>query len=57
MKFKNLFSGLSVGKSARTAILLVVVAAVTLEATSLFQGIFARRTIQDELSVRAGMGA
>jgi Serine phosphatase RsbU, regulator of sigma subunit len=53
MKFKNLFSGLSVGKSARTAILLVVVAAVTLEATSLFQGIFARRTIQDELSMRA----
>ena len=53
MKLKNLFSGLSVGKSARTAILLVVVAAATLEATSLFQGIFARKTIQDELSMRA----
>ena len=53
MKLKDIFSGLSVGKSARTAILLVVVAAVTLEATSLFQGIFARKTIQDELSMRA----
>ena len=53
MKLKDIITGLSVGKSARTAILLVVVAAVTLEATSLFQGIFARQTIQNEMSMRA----
>ena len=53
MKLKDIIAGLSLGKSARTAILLVVVAAVTLEATSLFQGIFARKTLQAEMSMRA----
>ena len=54
MKLKDLKgTRLSVGKSTRIAILLVVVAAVTLEATSLFQGIFSKRTIQNEMSMRA----
>ena len=52
-KNKDITDKLSVGKSARTAIMLVIVAAVTLEATSLFQGIFARRTLQAEMSMRA----
>lgn len=53
MKFKDFINRFSVGKSTRTAILLVIVAAVTLEATSLFQGIFSKRTIQAEMSMRA----
>ena len=53
MRFKDFINRLSFGKSTRTAILLVIVAAVTLEATSLFQGIFSKRTIQAEMSMRA----
>ena len=49
MKFKDIIAS----KSTRTAILLVVVAAVTLEATSLLQGVFSRRTLQAEMSMRA----
>ena len=49
MKFKDIISN----KSTRTAILLVVVAAITLEATSLLQGVFSRRTLQAEMSMRA----
>ena len=51
MRFKD--NRLSFGKSTRTAILLVIVAAVTLEATSLFQGVFSRKTLQAEMSMRA----
>ena len=54
MKLKDFIATrLSFGKSTRTAILLVIVAAVTLEATSLFQGIFSQKTIQNEMSMRA----
>ena len=49
MKFKDIISN----KSTRTAILLVVVAAITLEATSLLQGVFSRKTLQAEMSMRA----
>ena len=53
MRFKDFINRLSFGKSTRTAILLVIVAAVTLEATSLFQGVFSRKTLQAEMSMRA----
>ena len=49
MKFKDIIAS----KSTRTAILLVVVAAITLEATSLLQGVFSRKTLQAEMSMRA----
>ena len=52
-KRKDSIAGLSFGKTARTAILLVIIAAVTLEATSLFQGVFARKNLQAEMSMRA----
>ena len=52
-KHKDPIAGLSVKKTARTAILLVVIPAVTLAATSLFQGEFARKNLQDEMSMRA----
>ena len=43
----------SVRKSARTAILLVLVAALTLEATSLIQNYFAQKSLQAEATMRA----
>lgn len=49
MKIKDLIAR----TSTRTAILLVVVAAITLEATSLLQGVFSRKTLQAEMSMRA----
>ena len=49
MKFKDIIAS----KSTRTAILLVVVAAITLEATSLLQGVFSRKTLRAEMSMRA----
>ena len=49
MKIKDIIAR----KSTRTAILLVIVAAVTLEATSLLQGVFSRKTLRAEMSMRA----
>ena len=52
-KRKDSITRLSNGKTTRMAILLVIVAAVTLEATTLIQGFFARKNLQTELSIQA----
>ena len=53
MKLKDSITRLNVRRSARTAILLVIVAAVTLEATSLIQNYFSQKTLRTEASMRA----
>ena len=53
MKQKESIDRLNIRKSARTAILLVLVAALTLEATSLIQNYFAQKSLQAEASMRA----
>jgi Serine phosphatase RsbU, regulator of sigma subunit len=52
-KHKDSITRLTEGKTTRTAILLVIVAAVTLEATSVIQGVFARQKLQEEMSMQA----
>ena len=53
MKLKDSITRLNVRRSARTAILLVIVAAVTLEATSLIQNYYSQKTLRAEASMRA----
>ena len=53
MKIKDSLSKLTVKKSMRTGLLLVFVAALTLEATSLIQNIFAQKSLHEQASMRA----
>ena len=53
MKIKDSIDSLTVKRSMRTGILLVIVAAVTLEATSLIQNYFAQKNLREEASMRA----
>ena len=53
MKIKDSLDRLTVKKSMRTALLLVFVAALTLEATSLIQNYFAQKSLHEEASSKA----
>ena len=53
MKQRESIDRLNIRKSARTAILLVLVSALTLEATSLIQNYFAQKSLQAEATMRA----
>ena len=53
MKIKDSLAILNVKKSMRTGLLLVFVAALTLEATSLIQNIFAQKSLHEQASMRA----
>ena len=53
MRKKNPIDIKSIRKSMRTGVLLVIVAALTLEATSLIQDYFAQESLREEASLRA----
>lgn len=53
MKVKDSIDRLTVKRSMRTGLLLVIVAAVTVEATSLIQNYFAHKNLREEASMRA----
>ena len=53
MRKKNPIDIKSIRKSMRTGVLLVIVAALTLEATSLIQNYFAQESLREEASLRA----